>query len=136
MSKRYPRCTGLIVAAVVAAASGTLAQEPSRGATRVSPGGTTRVFVMAGFDSQCRSTPSAQITVDVPPAKGSVSMREGQGTTVQYSLSGSCIGAKVQGVGIYYSARPNTEGADTFSISARLASGETASRTFHLNISE
>ncbi len=121
---------------MAALASEGFAQDPPRSATRVSPGGTTRVFVMAGFDGQCRSTPSAQITIDVPPAKGSVALREGQGTTVQYSLSGSCIGAKVQGVGIYYSARPNTEGADTFSITARLASGETASRTFHLNIAD
>jgi hypothetical protein len=112
------------------------AQELPKGAARVSPGGTTRVFVMAGYDAACKPTPPALITVDVPPAKGSVSLREGQGITVRSSAGGTCIGAKVEGTGIYYTARASTEGADTFTISARLPTGETATRTFHLNIAE
>jgi hypothetical protein len=117
-------------------ASITDAQEVKRGATRVSPGGTTRVFVMAGFDAQCQSLPPAAIAVDVVPKKGSVSFRQGQSIVVQTSASGTCIGSRVTGTGIYYTAAADGSGGDSFSITARLASGETATRTFNLHISD
>ena len=124
------------LALLLASAGVIAAQEAPRGATRVSPGGTTRVFVMAGFDAACKATPYPQITVSIAPSKGQVSFRQGQETVVQYSVSGSCIGTRVQGVGIYYTARPDGEGPDTFTISARLAGGETAERTFKLTIAD
>ena len=132
-SKTVARCLGAAAILLVGAAS---AQEPPRGATRVSPGGTTRVYVMAGFDAQCKPTPAATITIDVAPTKGTVSLREGQSIIVQQSVSGSCVGQRVTGTGIYYTAKPDGQGPDSFSITARLASGETASRTFQLNVSE
>jgi hypothetical protein len=112
------------------------AQETGKTGTRVSPGGTTCVFVMAGFDAACQSTGYPQISIVTPPTKGQVSLREGQGTTVQYSLSGKCVGAKVLGTGIYYTAGAGTDGPDSFTISAKLGSGETAERSFKLNISD
>jgi len=123
------------IAALAVISTYAMAQDKSSG-TRVSPGGTTRVFVMAGFDADCRSLGKPQITVTAPPAKGTVSFREGQTTTVQYSLSGKCIGTKVQGTGIYYTANANAAGPDQFAIEARLGSGEVASRSFRLNISD
>ncbi len=126
---------GLIAMAVLGAGAAS-AQEAQRGATRVSPGGTTRVYVMAGFDGQCKPTPPATIIIDAAPVKGTVSLREGQAIVVQQSVSGSCVGSRVTGTGIYYTAKPDGQGADSFSITARLASGETATRTFHLNISD
>jgi hypothetical protein len=71
-----------------------------------------------------------------PPAQGSVSLRPGQTTTVASSMSGKCIGAKVQGTGIYYAASPTGGGRDTFSIRARLSSGETIDKTFQLRIED
>ena len=131
MRTRNALAVGLLVPALAAGA-----QEATRGATRVSPGGTTRVYVMAGFDEHCQSLAFPKITIVAVPAKGQVTFREGQVTTVQSSLSGKCVGQRVQGVGIYYTARGDASGADTFAISARLGSGETAERVFQLTIAE
>jgi hypothetical protein len=110
-----------------------LAQE--RG-TKVVPEQPARVFVMAGFDTACRALAPVQITVDQLPSQGSVSLREGQETTIQYSVSGTCIGARIAGTGIYYTARPGASGSDTFSISARLGSGAPVTRAFTVRIAE
>lgn len=129
----------LLAASLAAAALVALsaqAQEIPPGHSRASPGAPTRVFVMAAFDAACKSLPAPQIEITVAPAKGSVSFREKQDTTVQFSQAGTCNNARVQGTGIYYTAQPGTSGADTFSISARLSTGETATRTFRLFITD
>jgi hypothetical protein len=110
-----------------------LAQE--RG-TAVVPDRPARVFVMASFDANCAPAATPQLSIDQAPAKGSVSFREGQTTTVQSSVSGNCVGARVQGVGIYYTARAGETGSDAFVVSARLATGEIATRTFKVTIAE
>jgi hypothetical protein len=94
------------------------------------------VFVLAGFGKWCEPVAAPQITISAPPAKGEVSFVPGQETTIQYSAQGTCIGQKTQGTGIYYTARAGQQGTDRFSISAKLASGETASRTFEVRIAE
>lgn len=109
-----------------------LATEP----TRVSPGASTRVWIMAAFDETCRAIAAPRIDITVRPAKGTVTFREGQSTTVKSSRSGTCLGARVTGTGVYYTAGATAEGADTFSIEARLPTGEIAARTFHLTISD
>ena len=121
---------------LVALAGAALAQDIPPGHTRVSPGASTRVFVMAAFDKDCRSLPAPKIDITQAPAKGSVSFREKQTTTVQFSQGGTCNNARVEGTGIYYTARPDASGADTFSISARLGAGEPATRTFKLFITD
>jgi hypothetical protein len=122
---------------MVLALSGTvsLAEVAERG-TRAVPERPARVFVMASFASDCAPAAAPQITIDRPPAKGTVSFRAGQMTTVQYSLTGKCVGARVPGTGIYYTARVGESGRDTFSITARLPTGETASRTFTIEIED
>lgn len=115
---------------------GAVAQETPPGMSRVSPGASTRVFVMAAFDDHCKSIPAPKIEIVTPPKKGSVSFREGQSTTVQFSLSGKCTGTRVLGTGIYYTARADMSGEDAFTISARGASGEVASRDFKMFISD
>ncbi len=112
-------------------AVGALAQE--RG-TKVVPERPARVFVMAGFDTACKSIDPVTITITAQPSQGQVSLRPGQETTVQYSVSGKCIGARVVGTGIYYTARGDAAGGDTFSVSARLGSGEPVTRTFDVRI--
>ncbi len=112
------------------------AQDVAVRGTKVVPERPARVFVMAAFDDACRQVAAAAITIDKPPAKGQVSLRENQPTTVMYSLSGKCIGTKLTGTGIYYTAAKGAAGTDTFTVSAKLASGEVATRTFNVVIAD
>lgn len=104
--------------------------------TPVVPGRRARVFIFAGFGDNCEPVAPPKITISEPPAKGDVSFVPGQETTIQSSARGTCIGKKTKGTGIYYTARAGKEGRDRFSISARLASGETAARTFEVRIAK
>lgn len=121
----------LAVAAAIVGACPAVAQE--RGSKAV-PERPARVFVMAAFGADCKPSGKPIITIDRQPGKGAVSLREGQMTTVQYSVSGNCVGARVPGTGIYYTARVGESGADSFSITAKLPGGETATRTFTIEI--
>ena len=102
----------------------------------VVPGRPARVFIFAGFGDHCEPVAAPQITITEPPAKGDVSFVPGQETTIQSSAQGTCIGEKAQGTGIYYTARAGQNGTDRFSISAKLAGGETATRTFEVRIAK
>jgi hypothetical protein len=134
------RSTALSAAALsvafAAAAPVASAQDNATRSTKVVPERPARVFVMAGFGDDCKPTPAPQISIDKQPGKGSVSLREGQVTTIQYSASGKCIGARIPGTGIYYTATKGARGSDTFAISARLTSGEVATRSFTVEIAE
>ncbi len=130
-----------VVIAVAAIAAGLLSLwiNPSRAegkGTRVKPGEATRVFVMAGFTPECAFKGYPAIQLDTPPAKGSVETAEGADTTIQYSLSGKCIGTPIKGTAIMYKPAPGQAGEDTFTISGRLGSGEPATRTFSVIIDE
>ena len=104
--------------------------------TPVVPGRPARVFIFAGFGKRCETVAAPQITITEPPAKGDVSFVPGQETTIQNSAQGTCIGQKTKGTGIYYTARAGQQGVDRFSVAAKLASGETATRTFEVRIAE
>ena len=104
--------------------------------TRVKTGEATRVFVMAGFTPECAFIGFPDIALAVPPTKGTVETKPGEATTIQYSLSGKCIGTKVDGTGIYYKAAAGQTGDDTFTVSGRLGNGEPATRTFSVIIDE
>lgn len=113
-----------------------LAQGAPTGMIRAVPDRPTRVFIMAAFDDNCRSLPAPAIEITVAPKKGAVQFRPGQTTTVQYSLTGKCVGTAVTGTGIYYAARADASGEDTFTISAKSAKGEVATRTFKMFITD
>jgi hypothetical protein len=102
----------------------------------VVPGRSARVFIFAGIGEKCEPVAAPLITITDPPAKGDVSLVTGQETTIQYSAQGTCVGRKAIGTGIYYTARAGQEGKDRFSISAKLPSNETATRTFEVTIAE
>ena len=104
--------------------------------TRVKPGEATRVFVMAGFTPECAFKGYPAILLDKPPVKGTVETAEGADTTIQYSLSGKCIGTPIKGTAIMSKPAPGQLGEDTFTISGRLGSGEPATRTFSVIIDE
>jgi hypothetical protein len=111
-------------------------QETPAEPSRVSPGASTRVWIMAAFDDKCLPMAAPQIEVTAKPAKGNVTFRSGQGTTVKTSKSGTCIGARVTGTGVYYTANADAEGPDVFAIEARLPTGEIATRRFHMTIGD
>ena len=112
------------------------AQETPAGMIRAVPDRPTRVFIMAAFDDNCRSLPAPAITITAAPQKGAVQFREGQSTTVQFSATGKCVGKPVTGTGIYYAAKADASGEDTFTISAKSSTGEIATRTFRMFISD
>jgi predicted peptidase len=128
---------GAVLAAVLTALAGAgRAQETTAGPTRVSPGASTRVWIMAAWDDKCQPLPAPRIDITGKPAKGTITFREGQSTTVKTSRSGTCLGSRVTGTGVYYTANAGSEGPDTFAIEARLATGEVAARTFHMMIAD
>lgn len=104
--------------------------------TRVKQGQVTRVFVMAGFTPDCAFRGYPVIAVEKPPAKGAVETAEGADTTVQYSLSGKCVGTPIKGTAILYRPAAGQTGEDSFTISGRLGNGEPATRTFSVIIDE
>jgi hypothetical protein len=133
MLRRIEGLFGAVVVAGAIAASPLFAQERGTSVVADRP---ARVFVMASFGADCAPAGRPELTIDQAPAKGAVTFKEGQTTTIQYSLSGKCIGARVEGTGIYYTARVGETGSDAFIVSARLPSGEIATRTFRVTIAE
>jgi cytochrome c oxidase assembly protein Cox11 len=104
--------------------------------TRVKSGTPTRVFVMAGFKPDCTFKGFPDMQLSAAPQKGQVSFKPGEATTIQYSLSGNCVGKQVQGTGIYYTPAPGQAGEDTFAVTGKLGTGEPATRTFSIIIDE
>lgn len=100
----------------------------------VVPGRRARVFIFAGLGDKCEQLAAPEITITQPPAKGDLAFVPGQQTTIEYSAKGTCIGKTATGTGIYYTARDGTDGTDRFAVTAKLASGETVSRSFQVRI--
>lgn len=109
--------------------------EPVRG-TPIVPGRPARLYVMAGFREADCGPLTPEIKVTVPPAKGEVSLRPNQGTTIQHSASGRCLGRQITGTGIYYTATKGQTGADRFTITATPPNGSPVTRIFNVTIVE
>lgn len=135
-------CSSTGPASVSSAGEGAAAQDAPTldAATRSTPvvvGRPSRVFVFAGVGKSCEPIAAPDVTVTAPPAKGEISLQPGQETAIMSSARGTCLGSKATGTGVYYTARAGTAGtSDRFSVTARLASGETATRTFEVRITE
>jgi hypothetical protein len=119
-----------------ATAVGAPTQDAAKRASPVVIGRPARVYVFAAFGKKCEPVAAPQITVTVPPAKGDATFQPGQETTIMSSAQGTCIGQRTAGTGVYYTARAGASGTDRFSVEARLASGEIATRTFEVRIAE
>ena len=111
-------------------------QDAATRSTPVIVGRPARVFVFAGVGKKCEPIAEPQITIAAPPAKGDLSFKQGQETAILSSAQGTCIGAKAKGTGVYYTARAGQTGTDKFSVQAKLASGEVATRVFEVRIAE
>ncbi len=94
------------------------------------------MFIWAGFDENtCKPIP-AKVTLANAPAKGSVKFKPNQSTMIKQSDSGKCIGKRMRGTGIYYTARFGQTGDDQFSVTATTPSGDITTRSFNVKISE
>lgn len=98
------------------------------------PGRPGRVFIFAGVGQSCEPLSPPEVSVSAAPRQGTISFKPGQETTIAASAKGTCAGAKATGTGVYYTAREDAAGTDTFTLTARLASGETMTRTFAVAI--
>lgn len=101
----------------------------------VVPGRPGRVFIFAGVGDKCEQLAAPQITIAQAPQKGEITFKPGQTTAIAASKSGKCIGTQASGTGVYYTAREGSSGTDTFALTARMATGETMTRTFSVTIS-
>ncbi len=104
--------------------------------TRVKAAENSRVFVLAGLGPDCNSSKIPMITVDKAPTKGTVTFIAVPETTVQFSLSGQCVGKRVPGVGVFYKPNEGATGPDVFTVVARAGTRELASRTIPVEIAE
>lgn len=100
----------------------------------VVPGRRARVFIFAGIGDNCEELPPPEVGVSADPSQGDISFVPGQETTIKTSGKGTCIGKTAKGTGVYYTARAGASGTDRFAVTAKLASGETATRTFEVQI--
>ena len=94
------------------------------------------MFLIAGFDGDCKPLATTAITIERHPSKGIVTLQPVLETAIQYSLSGKCVGSKVPGTGVYYTARTDAVGPDTFTIAARNGKGAMATQNITVNIAE
>jgi hypothetical protein len=92
--------------------------------------------VLAGLAADCSPISIPMITVDRAPTKGTVTFVPVPETTVQFSVSGKCIGKHVPGVGVFYKANDGTSGSDVFTVVVRAGKRELASRTIPVEIAE
>lgn len=102
--------------------------------TPVVPGRRARVFIFTATGDDCEPLPAPELTITAPPSKGDLSFEPGQETTVATSGKGTCTGKPATGTGVYYTARAGQTGADRFAVTARLKTGETATRNFEVHI--
>jgi hypothetical protein len=102
--------------------------------TRVTSDAPARVLVLAGLAADCSPISIPMMTVGQTPAKGTVTFVAVPETTVQFSVSGNCLGKRVPGVGAFYKANEGATGSDAFSVVVRSGNRELASRTIPVEI--
>lgn len=120
------------VAAIVAVSLYASANAQERTAKFV-PDRPGRVYIFAGFDAACQATGPVTVTIIAEPKQGAISLRDGQETRIA-APPGPCVGTRIRGTGVYYTARAGANGTDTFAVHAKLASGEEATKTFTVEI--
>lgn len=106
---------------------------PKRGRPVVA-GRPARMFIFAGFKEKDCSPVEATYALAEQPTKGTVEFRPGQTTTIMQSGSGKCIGSKLPGTGVYYTAAKGQSGPDRFVVQATTASGQVSTKAFDLKI--
>ena len=104
--------------------------------TPIVPGRPARMFVWAGFKPEDCSATSPVVALSEKPTKGEVSFRPNQSTMIRESSSGKCVGKRMVGTGIYYTARHGQLGPDRFTVTATTPDGEKVARAFLVEISE
>ena len=104
--------------------------------TRVTSDAAARVFVLAGLAADCSPISIPMITVSQAPTKGTITFVPVGDTTVQFSLSGKCVGRRVPGVAVFYKANPGQIGPDVFTVAANAGKRQLATRTIPVEIAQ
>ena len=121
------------------AATNTASVAPPTMSKRQRPvvaGRPARLYIFAGFDEGTCKPVEPKLSVSSPPLKGTIEFRPGQTTTVMQSQSGKCIGQRMTGTGVYYTATKGQNGPDQFSVTARTPSGKATTKTFNFEITD
>jgi hypothetical protein len=126
----------IVTAALILLTQSSSGSAAESGFKYVTAGRDTRVFVVAGLGANCSSAVAPKIVLTVQPLQGVVTLQPGIPTTIQYSLSGRCIGSPARGIGVNYKANAEAVGKDRFSISVRMPTGELATRDFEIKITD
>lgn len=92
------------------------------------------MYVFAGFKEKTCEPVEANLTLTQKPTQGTVEFRKNQTTTITQSASGKCLGTKMTGTGVYYTANDDAFGPDRFAVEAKTDSGPTSTKTFALKI--
>lgn len=130
MKRSAWRCICVASAVTMATCASVSAQERTAKFVPDRPG---RVYIFAGFDAACQATGPVTVTIVADPKQGAISLREGQETRIA-APPGPCVGTRIKGTGVYYTARAGANGTDTFAVHAKLASGEESTKTFTVEI--
>lgn len=93
-----------------------------------------RVFVYTALGKNCARLPAPSLRIVTNPARGEVSFREGQATSIASASNRACVGRPATGTGVYYTASGSAAGVDRFTIEARATDGSIQSRTFEVRI--
>ena len=93
-----------------------------------------RMYIFAGFKEETCEPVEASLSLTSQPQKGTVEFRAGQMTTITQSASGKCLGTKLPGTAVYYTANAGTLGSDSFTVQATTPTGSPTSKTFALDI--
>ena len=118
---------------VSAVNTSTLAAASRPVTIHVHSGRPSLVYTLLSFDKACRPV-ALQITVDRQPTKGEVAFKPEAPGTVLSSPSGQCVGTRMAGTAVMYTARGRETGTDTFSITAVTGSGAIGTRAFTVEI--
>jgi hypothetical protein len=94
------------------------------------------MYIWAGFLEKDCSALTPTFAVAQQPAKGEISFKPNQMTTIRHSSSGNCLGESLAGTGVYYTARAGVIGDDSFSVIATTPDGSTATKTFQVRVVE
>jgi hypothetical protein len=131
-------CAGDLTPAAELTTASITAPPPAKApqGTRVTSDAPARVFVLAGLAADCSPISIPMITVGQAPTKGTITFVAVPETTVQFSVSGRCLGKRVPGVGVFYKANEGTSGSDVFTVVARSGNRELASRTIPVEIAD
>lgn len=94
----------LLCAALAALPAAARADQTVRLDVDVRVGQTLRLQNISAHRADCSGSDDRSVEIAVPPSLGRIALRDGVPATVRRSLSGTCVGAHLTGIGVDYTA--------------------------------